>query len=305
MKNIEFFTLNKNFQLAHNIASKFNKQVIIPEIAHFSDSEIRVELPQGVDVSGICAYIVYSTVDPVNRSYMKLFFLADLLKRRGAKKVHVIIPYIGYSRQCGCKTGETIGHAKVIARLIESSGIDSVDSFEIHDGTLESFFSIPFKNILLRRFIAEDIQERFSMLDNICLIAPDKGARSRVEDIAKLLSVDTIFFSKKRIDESCVNVLASGGSCLDKNCIIIDDIINTGGTAIKVANKLKEQGAQKIYAYFVHPVLSGNVIENLQKSPIGTAFVTNTVPLQDNEKIEKIKVLDVSEVLFKYLKDNM
>jgi len=303
MKNIIFFSLDKEFELAYNLAEKCNKKVIIPEIAHFSDSEMRVELPEDIDVSGISAYIIYSTVDPVNRSYMKLFFLADLLKRKGARKVHAVIPYIGYSRQCGCKKSEGIGHAKIIAKLIECSGVDSVTACEIHDNTLKSFFDIPFKNILLRRCIAEHIKENFLDLKDCVLVAPDKGARSRVEDVAKLLSIEAIFFSKQRINESEVDVLATGSDCSAKKAIIIDDIINTGGTAIQVAHKLKQQGMQNIYAYFVHPVLSGNVIENLKKSPINKVFVANTVELQEREKIDKIQVLDVSEVLFKYLKD--
>jgi len=316
VKNIEFFSLDEKFELAQNIASKFEKELIIPEIAHFSDSEIRVELSEGIDVSRKTAFIIYSTVDPVNRSYMKLFFLADLLKRKGITKVHAIIPYIGYSRQCGCKKGEGIGHAKIIAQLIECSGIDSVVACEIHDRTLESFFCIPFKNILLRRFIANHIAKTFPDLSDCFLVAPDKGARSRVEDIAKLLSIETMFFSKKRFSDHKVDIRSSSdfefGSLPERSsgvneeprrAIIIDDIINTGGTALKVANKLKERGVEKIYAYFIHPVLSGNVIENLEKSPIDTVFVSDTVELQENEKIDKIKVFDVSDVLFKYLKD--
>lgn len=304
MKNIEFFSLDDKFELAYNIASKFNKKVIIPEIAHFADSEIRVEMSENVDVSGKSVYIVYSTVDPVNRNYMKLFFLADLLKRRGVTCVHAIIPYIGYSRQCGCKKGEDVGHAKVIAKLTESSGVDSVVSFEIHDNTLESFFTIPFKNILLRSFVADHIKKTFPD-ESYSLVAPDKGARSRVEDIAKLLSAETIFFSKQRFSDDKVQCLATGFKCSGDTAIIIDDIINTGSTAFNVAQKLKEQGVENIYAYFIHPVLSGNVIENLEKSSIDKIFVTNTVELQENEKIDKIEVLDVSDVLFKYLKDFM
>jgi len=302
MNDVTLFSLDKNFDLAKKISDKLEKKLIIPNIAKFADSEIKIDLPEGLNLDGGSALIIHSTVDPVNESYMKLFFLTDLLKRKGAKKVDVLTPYFGYSRQCGCKKGEDIGHAKIVANLMECSGVDSVFVVEVHDDTLKSFFSVDFTNILIRGLITEHIKKTFPKIENYCLIATDKGAIGRVQEIAKLLQIDSFFFCKKRSGINNVEITGmSEGSLEGKNAIIIDDIIDTGSTALKVVDKLAKLGANKMYAYFVHPVLSDNAAQKLEKSSVEKIFVTNTVELQEGEKIEKIEVLDVSEVLSKIL----
>ncbi|MFC1842632.1 ribose-phosphate diphosphokinase [Candidatus Dependentiae bacterium] len=302
--NSVFFALDKDFDLAKKLAEKCNKSLIIPEVVYFADSEIRIDLPEGIDLEGKQAFIVHSTVEPVNDNYMQLFFLADLLKRRGASQVKAVIPYFGYSRQCGCKTGEDVGHAQVIAKLLEASGVDSVVSVEIHDNALKHFFSIPFENILLRDFIAKNLKELLPSYKNWCLVAPDDGAQERVKEVANLLGIDTILFSKQRtgIDKVAISQTYVG-ACEGKNAIILDDIIDTGGTAVKVANKLSEHGANKIYGYFVHPVISNEAVQRLEKSPIDKFFVTNSVALHENKKIGKIEVLDISSVISEFLKN--
>jgi len=298
MENVMFFALDKNFDLAQKIAKKFKKDMIVPDIVTFADSEIRLDLPEGLSVEGTHALIIHSTVDPVNVSYMELFFLIDLLKRKGAKKITVVTPYFGYARQCGCKKGEDVGHAKIVAHLIECSGAGAVCVVEVHDDTLQSFFSIDFTNLLLRTFIADHIKKTFSNLQDFCLVATDKGTCQRVKEIAGLLRVDSFFFCKKRSGINNIEITGmSDGNIAGKQAIIIDDIIDTGSTALKVVEKLSQLGVKNMYAYFVHSVLSGDAAQKLEKSPIEKIFVTNTVSLQDDKKIEKIEVLDISEVL--------
>lgn len=303
MKDCLFFALDKDFHLAQELAAKFEKKIIIPNVVTFADSEIRIDLPEGLQVSGDDALIIHSTVDPVNLSCMKLFFLIDLLQRKGAKKINVLTPYFGYSRQCGCKKSEDIGHAQIIARMIECSGANSISVVEVHDDTLQSFFSIDFTNILLRNFIAEHIKKTFADIKNYCLVATDKGAIQRVKEIAQLLQIDSFYFCKKR---SGVNNIEITGKCdgniADKHAIIIDDIIDTGSTVLKVVEELEQLEVKNMYAYFVHPVLSGHAAQKLQKSPIQKVFVTNSVALQEDEKVEKIEVLDISDVLLEILR---
>jgi len=303
MKNkFEFFSLNKAFALAADVAKRFKKDLYIADIVQFADSEIEVRLKEDLNVKGKLAFVIHSTCEPVDEHIMQLLFLIDLLKKRGAKKVHLIIPYFGYSRQCiNKKTGKP-GNAGIIAKLVETAGADSVTVVEAHNKKLAAFFSIPFCNISLHSLIASHIRNRFEDRETLCLVAPDDGAKERVRAIASMLHLPTVFFSKKRYDINKVEIVGVTGDCLGKRAIIIDDIIDTGSTAMKVADILVSKEVSHVYGYFVHPVLSANAPNALESSVFEKIYVSNSIGLSDDKKIDKIETFDISDALVDYVK---
>jgi len=301
MKKFEFFSLSKDFNLAQNVAGYFKKSLHVPNVVRFADSEINLRFSENFDVSEKEIVVIHSTVDPINESLMELIFLIDYLKQMGAAKVHTIIPYFGYSRQCEYNREGVLGHSSIIAKMIEIAGADSVAVLEAHDKRLASFFKIPFEDIKLDQILAQHIKNNCINLDDCCLVAPDKGAVKRVERIAKILDISTLFFTKKRYGINKVEIVEASGKLACKSAIIVDDIIDTGSTAIKVANILADQGANHIYGYFVHPVFSGKAVTQLKNSSVEKVFVSNSIILQEDEKIDKVEVFDVTKALIGYL----
>jgi len=298
--NVEFFALNQQCDIATRLSEHFDKSLHIPKVVRFADSEMVICLDKDFTLEGKSAVVIHSTVAPVNDNYMQLFFLIDLLKQRGAEKIHVITPYFGYSRQC---EGANVA-AKMAAKMLQVSGAYSVAAVEIHDKLLKNFFSVSFADITLHTVIAEHIKSRFSDVDDCCLVAPDRGAKQRVEAIADLLQVPSFFFSKKRSGINKIEIVGMHGqSCAGKTAIMIDDIIDTGSTCIAVADILMQQGVEKVCGYFIHPVLSKDAAKKLDKSVFERIFFTNSIDVPESKKTDKMEIVDISEVLINYVKE--
>ena len=301
MSKFEFFSLDKDFNLAKNVANHFKKNLYAPNVVKFADSEINLQFKEDININQKEVVVIHSTVYPVNENLLQLIFLIDCLKNMGAAKVHAIIPYFGYSRQCEYGDKDLPGHAGIVAKMLEIAGVDSVAVVEAHDETLASFFSVPFKNIKIDQILAQHIKNNCIDLHDCCLVAPDEGAAKRVTKIGKMLNMTTLFFTKKRCGINKVEIIESSGKIACKSAIIIDDIIDTGGTALKVADILASQEAAHIFGYFIHPVLSGNAIGQLMRGSLQKAYVSDSIALQDNEKVDKIEVFDISQALIDYL----
>ncbi len=295
MIDIEIVSLHDDTGLSRSIANQFSKEVIFPELQKFADGEMRVVLKDPAACANKTVLLVQSTCQPVHETILAVAFLAHELANAGAKKVIGVLPYFGYCRQEKSDIPDKSGPAAVIAKLLESVGLDSIITVELHTATIKDFFSIPIHNVILYDLIAQHIQQHFTTLENICFIAPDKGAQERVQAIAQRCNAGVLVFHKERlsIDKTCV--VGRSGQCVGETAIIIDDIIDTGGTALNVCNELVALGFKNIYGYFVHPVFSGDALKKIEASPFTKVFVSNTIALP--RASAKVAVFDISREL--------
>ncbi len=288
--------------IARRVANQLKRDLHIVHYREFADGEVHVSLSDYEQYAGKTVVIIQSTGDPVNEHTMGVAFLAHALKNAGAAKVIAVIPYLGYARQERSAIEGKPGSVAVIAKLFESSGIDEMIVVDLHEPRAIDFFSIPVHNVAAQPVIAQHIKQQLDSLSGVCLIAPDKGAEQYVQQVAHMLSVGTLTFSKERFAADQTRVLGHEGSCVGTTAIMIDDIIATGGTAINVADTLPQMGYQEIMGYFVHPVLAGTAIEKIAKSSFEKIFVSNTLPLKKAaQESAKIAVFDVSAILVEKL----
>ncbi len=293
----------RHTDLADKVARAVNQSIIYPKVHIFADGECNVSLEDVAQYHNKNIVIIHSTGNPVHENIMLLALCAQELKYAGAAKVTAIIPYFGYSRQDRTAIPGGKGHAALVARLLQTSGIDEIVTIDLHAEAIINYFSIPVYNLSAQALIADQIKNNHTHLSDVCLIAPDKGITSYVKDIARILHVGTLFFTKERFAPDKMKLMmVEGGHCKGSVGIIIDDIIATGGTAIGVSNDLPERGYAQVYGYFVHAVLSGNALARLQGSVFTKIWVSNTLSLPDNAAYgETIAMYDVSPLIIEYL----
>lgn len=300
MKNIEFCSFNADVALADQIASGFNKKLHVVQIDRFADSELQVRLPEGVSVEGKTFFIVHSTSRPVQENIMLLSLLVYRLKQLAAAKIIAVVPYFGYARQCKTIDGKR-GAAALIACFIESAGVDEVVVIEPHDEQLAALFSIPFHKVNLSKTIAEHIESHIPNAAGCCVVAPDHGAYERAAHIASYLGVPVVTFGKERYGINKIKIFERKGDCLSDRAIMIDDIIDTGSTALHVAQALRDEGIHSIYGYFIHPVFSDDVLMHLQTGPFEKIFVSPSIAYEKGS-LKKVKLFDILEAIVEVLK---
>lgn len=284
-------------ELAQNIASLLNKDLIILQKQTFSDGECKVKLEDWQQFQNKIVVIVQSASKPVNDSILSLAFLIHELKNAGAKKIIAVIPYLAYARHEKSYMPEKRGTVAVIINMLESAGADEIITVELHEPSIMKYFSVPVYNVSMIETIADHIKKNNPRLLGVCLVAPDEGAQSYVQAVGKILGLGVIVFAKERYGKNKTRIVGMRGACRGKKAILIDDIIDTGGTAISVANKLTSLGFESVEGYFVHPVLSAHAPQKVQESLFAKIYVCNTLELpQENNKIN---VLDISSVLAK------
>ena len=283
--------------LAHNVARGLQKKLHLADYREFADGEVGVSLEHPEQFAGKPAVIIQSTGAPVNEHTLGVAFLAQELKNAGAVRIIAVIPYCGYARQERSRIAGKPGSIAVIAKLFEASGIDELVVVDLHEPRAIDFFSIPVHNLKAQSVIADHIKKEMPSLSKTCLIAPDKGAADYVKQVAHMIRVGTLIFSKERFAGDQTRVLGYEGSCSGTTGIILDDIIATGGTAVNVCSALPAMGYKKVYGYFMHPVLAGPAIERIEKSVFSKIFVSNTLPLLKAAMSPKIAVFDVSAIL--------
>lgn len=296
--------------LAETVARLLQAILIQAKFQKFSDSECAVTLDNYEQFLDANVYIFQSSSMPVNDTVLGVAFLAQVLKQAGARKVILINPYFGYSRQDKSPIKGKPGHAEIIAKLYESSGIDELITVELHNPEIKKYFTIPVHELELTDVIAQQIKQHFGAKKDICLIAPDKGAYERVAKIGMLIGAGVLVFSKERYAADKTRVLGVSGTCTGQTAILIDDMIDTAGTAVNVARALMEmrpmpadgknvKGFQEVVGFFVHPVLSGDAFDRIEKSPFSQVFVSNTLPMHGEHR--KITQFDVSSVLAEFI----
>jgi len=295
MTDLMLFCGTSNVDLTKEVASFLGIQVGKAIISVFSDGENHVEIID--NVRGRDVFIIQSTCPPTNHHIMELMFLTDALRRSSAGRITAVLPYFGYARQDRrVRSSRVPISAKVIADMLTGVGIDRLLTVDIHAEQIQGFFNIPLDNVYGTLILLDYIRAR--RLKNIIVVSPDIGGVVRARAMAKALNTELAIIDKRRqkINESEVmNVI---GDIKNRHCLIIDDIVDTAGTLCKAASAIINQGARKVSAYCIHPVLSGKAIHNIENSLLEELIVSNSIPLKDNAlKCGKIKTLSLAAML--------
>ena len=287
-KNLILFSGNANNVLAGKIAKKLGKNLGKAEVERFSDGESDVRI--NVNVRGKDVFIIQSTCSPANENLMELSIMIDALRRASASRITAVIPYFGYARQDRRVRSERVPiSAKLVAEILQIAGANRIMTLDLHSDQIQGFFNIPVDNIYVTKAFLNHINR--SSYSSQIVVSPDVGGVVRARALAKYMGdTDLAIIDKRREKANESEVMNVIGDVKKKTCIIIDDIIDTAGTLCNAADALKKQGAQKVYAYISHPVLSGSAIEKISKSKLDSLIVTDTIPLsKEAENCKKIK----------------
>ena len=290
------FSGNGNRSLSEAISKKLSLKLGDSKVERFSDGEISVKIEE--NVRGMDVFLIQPTCPPAHENLMELVIMVDALKRSSASRITAVIPYYGYARQDRRVRSERVPiSAKVVADILERSGIDRVLTVELHSEQIQGFFDIPVDNVYGTRIIHDDIIKQ--KLSDILIVSPDVGGVVRSRALAKVLDLSDLAIIDKRRDEgSQSEVMNVIGEVKGKDCVLVDDMVDSAGTLCNAAKALKERGARKVYAYIVHPVLSGDAIKKINKSKLDQLVVTDTIPLSDSAKAcKKIRVISLAPTL--------
>lgn len=296
---MQIFTGNSNPDLAKAIANYFGglRQITVDR---FSDGEIHVEIPE--NVRGQDVFIIQSTCAPTNDHLMEMMLIIDAVKRSSAKSISAVIPYFGYARQDRRSRSARVPiSARVVANMLTQAGIDRLLTIELHADQIQGFFDIPVDNIYSTRQFANDIKTL--LLSDLVIVSPDVGGVLRARSLAKQVGdADLVIIDKRRPEHNVSEIMNIIGEVKGKNCIIVDDLVDTGGTLCKAVQAIIDRGALSVRAYCTHAVLSGNAIENFRSTPITELVVTDTIPLKQAMFDLPIRQISVASLLAESLR---
>jgi len=297
-EEIKIISGTANKKLAEEVAKNLKKKLTPVEIRKFSDGEIYVRILESV--RGCDVFIIQPTSPDANSNIMELLIMVDALKRSSPARITAVIPYFGYSRQDRkAKPREPIS-AKLVAKLIENSGVDIVMTFDLHVAQLQGFFDIPSDNLDLVPVYAEYILKK--KIKDIVFVAPDVGALTRVRTLADVMHAPIAIVDKRRTDSGVAIMENVIGDVKGKNAILVDDMIDTAGTITEAASILKKYGAKDIYVLATHAILSGPAVKRLKNSKIKEIFTTNTIDIPKEKRIKKINVISIGPILAETIK---
>lgn len=291
---LRIFTGNANPDLAREIAAYLGTTVGDSVVNRFNNGEIQVMINESVRGKDI--FIVQPTCGPiVNDNVMELLIMADAFKRASANHITAVIPYYGYARQDRKARGREPITAKLMADLLETAGITRVVTIDLHAAQIQGFFNIPFDHMPGGPLLAEYIKEK--KLDDMVVVSPDLGGVSRARGFAEILNAPMAIIDKRRPEPGVAEVMNLIGNVEGKNCILVDDMVDTAGSLTEGARALKKFGANEIYACCTHPILTDPALSRIAQSDITELVVTNTIPLAPSKKHPKIKVLSIAPIL--------
>ena len=290
------FAGNANPKLANDIARELGVPMGKAVVDRFSDGEVAVEIME--NIRGADIYLIQPTCAPTADNFIELIVMVDALKRASAARVTAVIPYFGYSRQDRRPRSARVPiTAKVAAKMISAVGTDRVVTIDLHADQIQGFFDIPVDNVYASPLTLADIWQHQGNED-LVVVSPDVGGVVRARAIAKRLDSELAIIDKRRPRANVSKVMNIIGDVDGKHCVMVDDMVDTAGTLCKAATALKEQGALRVVAYCVHPVLSGPAIDNITNSDLDELVVTDTIPLSDAAKAcSNIRQLSVSQML--------
>lgn len=292
-RRLKIFSGNANPALAEEIAEYLGVTLGEAQVSRFSDGEIQCKINESV--RGADVFVVQPTSPPANEHLMELLIMIDALRRASARRITAVVPYYGYARQDRKARGRDPIAAKLIANLITVGGARRVMTMDLHAGQIQGFFDIPVDHLPGVPILAEYFQNK--NLQDIIVVSPDLGGVTRARALADRMGATIAIIDKRRPEPNVAEIMNIIGDVKDKSIIMIDDIIDTGGTITQGAAALMERGAREVFACCTHPVLSGPAIERLENSVISEVVVTNTIPLPPEKQFSKVKVLSVAPLL--------
>lgn len=291
--SVDLFALHSNPKLAEEIANYIGIPLSECAISRFADGEVSIDIKN--TVRGHDCFVIQSTCNPVNENYMELLIMMDALKRASAKSINVVMPYYGYSRQDRKAQARQPISAKLVADLLMVAGATRVLCMDLHAGQLQGFYDIPIDNLESLPKMVSYIKKQ--NIQDIVIVSPDHGGAKRARRFAQnFVDVPMAIIDKRRPKPNEAEVMSIIGNVKGKNAIIVDDIIDTAGSAVAASVALKKAGAKDIYMCVTHAVLSNDAVERINNSPIKELIVTNTIPLDEDKKSEKITVLSVAKI---------
>ena len=301
MSTMMIFTGNANPELALKISSHLQLPIGQASVGTFSDGETMVEVLE--NVRGKDVFVIQSTCAPANDNLMELLIMADALRRSSAGRITAVMPYFGYARQDRrVRSARVPITAKVVADMLASVGICRVLTVDLHADQIQGFFYMPVDNVYSTPIMLDDIKQQ--QLSNLMVVSPDVGGVVRARAMAKRLNdAELSIIDKRRSGPNKSEVMHIIGEPSGRNCIIIDDIVDTAGTLCSAAKELKKSGAISVRAYITHPVLSGAAIDNITRSVLDEVVVTDTIPLSDAAmRCSKLRVISLADMLAQAIK---
>ncbi len=297
---MKLLTGNSNKSLSQKISKHLKTKLVHSSIRRFADGEIYIEINE--NIRGNSIFIIQSISSPANDNLMELLLCIDALKRSSAKNITAVIPYFGYSRQDRKVVPRTSISAKLVSNLITMAGADRIVTVDLHAGQIQGFFDIPVDNLFSTPIFAKHIKRKIKNKNLIC-VAPDVGGVERARALGRKLDVGLAIIDKRRPAPGKSQVMNVIGNVNGKTCIIIDDIIDSGGTIVNAAQALKKRGAKEVHVYVTHGVLSGEAVNKIKKSKIKNLVVTDTIDNSDKaKKARNIEILTISNLLAEAMK---
>ncbi|MDA9624358.1 ribose-phosphate pyrophosphokinase [Pelagibacteraceae bacterium] len=289
-----------NTKLSKDISKQLKLKLVNTNIKRFADGEIYIEINE--NIRGNSVFVIQSTSNPANDNLMELLLVIDALKRSSAKNITAVIPYYGYARQDRKVAPRTSISAKVVANLLTNAGASRIVTVDLHAGQIQGFFDMPVDNLFTTPLFAKYIKKKFKNKNLIC-VSPDVGGVQRTRGLATRIKADLAIIDKRRSKPGQSQVMNIIGNVKGKTCIIVDDIIDSGGTIVNAVEALKKAGAIDVYVFITHAVLSGEAIAKIKKSKIKKLIITDTI--DNSNKIKnnnKIEVLSISSLMAEAIK---
>ena len=294
-QGLRIFSGNANPQLASRIAREFGAPLGEIMVKQFSDGEICMKIEESARGQDI--FIVQPTCSPVNDNLMELLIMIDAFRRASARRITVVLPYYGYARQDKkVKPREPIT-ARLVANLITQAGASRVLCLDLHAGQIQGFFDLPVDHLYAGPLIADHLISVGLHNGNICVVSPDVGGVARARALAENLKTSIAIIAKRRPEPNKVEIMEIIGDVQGKVCVMIDDMIDTGGSIVQGAEALLDRGATAVHACCTHGILSGNAVERVNGSRLKSLIITDTIPLPPDKQSPKIKVLSVAPLL--------
>ena len=280
-----------NLKLCKDIARLLKLKLVNSNIKRFADNEIYVEINE--NIRGNSIFVVQSTSNPANDNLMELLICIDALRRSSAKNITAVIPYFGYARQDRKVVPRTAISAKLVSNLITNAGANRILSVDLHAGQIQGFFDIPVDNLFATPIFARHIKKQLNVNNLIC-VSPDVGGVERTRALSRKINTSIAIIDKRRPEPGKSEVMNIIGNIKNKDCVIVYDIIDSGGTIVNAAKALKDKGAKNVYVYITHAVLSGEAVNKIEKSKIKKLITTDTI--DNSQKIKKAKKIEVISI---------
>lgn len=293
-KDIKIFAGNSNRKLAEDIAEKIGLPLGLAKVGKFSDGESAIHIEEVVRGSDV--FIIQSTCPPANDNLVELLIMIDALRRASAGRITAVMPYFGYARQDRKAKARDPISAKLVANLITTAGADRILTMDLHAPQLQGFFDIPVDHLIGVPILANYFRDKFKDTSDVVVVSPDVGSVSRSRKFAERLEVPLAIIDKRRPKANVSEIMNIIGDVNNKRVILVDDLIDTGGTILNAASALVEIGAKEVYACCTHGVLSGSAIERIDNSPMKELVTLNTIPVQEDKKSPKLVSLSVAPV---------